>query len=122
MIRVNLNDTLNVTLTYQNGSIGTISYFANGDKSLPKERIEIFCHGAAAIVDDFKELTIYANGKKKRKKLLSQDKGQKEEVKQFVNAILKGSAELISFKEIYNTSLVTFKIIDSIKTGESIKI
>lgn len=118
----NLNDTLNVTLTYQNGSIGTISYLANGDKRVSKERIEIFSHGAVAVVDDFKELTIYSHGKKKRKNLLSQDKGQKEEVRQFVNAILNGAAELISFKEIYNTSLVTFKIIDSIQTGESIKI
>ena len=107
---------------YQNGSIATISYFANGDKRIPKERIEVFSCGSAAIVDNFKELTIYANGKKKRKKLPYQDKGQKEEVRQFVNAIIHGTAELISFKEIYNTSLVTFKIIDSIRTGKSIKI
>ena len=118
----NLNDTLNISLTYQNGSIGTISYFANGDKRLPKERVEIYSHGTVAIFDDFKELTIYAKGKKKRKKLLSQDKGQKEEVKQFVSAILNGTIELISFKEIYNTSLVTFRITDSIQTGESINI
>ena len=118
----NLNDTLNVSLMYQNGSIATISYFANGDKRIPKERIEVFSCGSAAIVDNFKELTIYANGKKKRKKLPYQDKGQKEEVRQFVNAIIHGTAELISFKEIYNTSLVTFKIIDSIRTGKSIKI
>ena len=118
----NPNDTLNVALTYQNGSIGTISYLANGDKRVPKERIEVFYHGTVAIVDDFRELEIYANGKKKRTKLLSQDKGQKEEVKQFVNAILNGTAELISLEEIFNTSLVTFKICDSIQTGESIKI
>ena len=54
--------------------------------------------------------------------LIYQDKGQKEEVQQFVNAILNGNVELISFEEIYNTSLVTFKITDSIKTGKSIKI
>jgi predicted dehydrogenase len=118
----NLNDTVNVTLTYQNGSIGTISYFANGDKGVPKERIEVFCHGTVAIVDDFKELTIYSNGKRRRKKLLSQDKGQKQVVNQFVNAILNGTGELMSFKEIYNTSLVSFKIIDSIQSGGSIKI
>ena len=117
-----LNDTLNVSLTYQNGSIGTISYLANGDKKVSKEHIEVFSHGTTAIVDDFKELTIYSRGKKKRKKLLSQNKGQKEEVKQFVDAILNGTAELISFKEIYNTSLVTFKITESIQTGKSIKI
>jgi predicted dehydrogenase len=118
----NLTDTINVTLTYQNGSIGTISYLANGDKGVPKERIEIFSLGTVAMVDDFKELAIYANGKKKRKKLFSQDKGQKDAVKQFVNAILNGTAEIISFEEIYNTSLITFKAIDSIQTGESIKL
>jgi predicted dehydrogenase/threonine dehydrogenase-like Zn-dependent dehydrogenase len=118
----NMDDTLNVTLKYQNGSIGAISYFANGDKRLPKERIEAFCYGTAAIIDDFKELIIYAKDKKKRKKLFSQDKGQKEEVKQFVDAIRNGTTELIPFKEIYNTSLVTFKIIDSIQSGDIIKI
>jgi polar amino acid transport system substrate-binding protein len=117
-----MNDTLNISMKYQNGSIGTISYFANGDKKLPKERIEIFCHGAAAIIDDFKELAIYAKGKKNRNKLISQNKGQRQEVKQFILSILKGTGELISFNEIYNTSLVTFKIVDSIKAGESIKI
>ena len=118
----NLNDTLNVTLTFQNGSIGTISYLANGDKSLAKERIEVFAHGATAIVDDFKELMIYSRGKKKKKKLISQDKGQKEEVKRFVEAILNGTGEPIPFEEIYNTSLVTFKIIESIRTGTCVKI
>jgi predicted dehydrogenase/threonine dehydrogenase-like Zn-dependent dehydrogenase len=118
----NLNDTLNITLSYKNGSIGTISYLANGDKSLPKERIEVFAHGATAILDDFKELTVFSKGKKKKKKLFSQDKGQKEEVKQFVEAILNGSGELIPFEEIYGTSLVIFKIIESINYGECLKL
>jgi polar amino acid transport system substrate-binding protein len=118
----NLNDTLNVTLKFQNGSIGTISYLANGDKSLAKERIEIFSHGASAVIKDFKELKIYSKGKKKKKKLISQDKGQREELKRFITAILSGTNEPISFEEIYNTSLVTFKIIESIRTGNCIKI
>ena len=119
-----LNDTLNVALTFQNGSIGTISYLANGDKSLPKERIEIFAHGATAIVNDFKELTVYSGGKKKKKKLISQNKGQKEELKRFIEAIIegKGMVGLIPFDDIYNASLVTFKIIESIRTGDCIKI
>jgi predicted dehydrogenase len=117
-----LNDTLNVNLAYQNRSIGTISYLANGDKRLAKERIEVFAHGASAIIDDFKELVVYSGGKKKKKKLISQDKGQKEEVKQFVEAIIEGRQNPIPFEEIYNTSLVTFKIIESIRTGECVKI
>ncbi len=120
----NLNDTLNISLKFQNGSIGTISYLANGDKSFPKERIEIFAHGATAIIDDFKDLTFYSKSKKKKKKLIVQDKGQKEEVKSFIKAINGGKifAMLTPFEEIYNTSLVTFKIVESIRTGNCIKI
>jgi predicted dehydrogenase len=118
----NLNDTLNVSLSYQDGSIGTVSYLANGDRSLPKERIEVFVHGTTAILDDFKTLTFYSGGKKK--KLLTQDKGQREEVVRYIDAIIegKGLANLISFKEIYNTSLVTFKILESIRSGACVKI
>lgn len=118
----NLNDTLNVSLTFQNGSIGTIAYFANGDKSISKEKIEIFTNGCIAVLDDFMRLTIHALGKKKVKKLLSQNKGQKAEVKQFIDVILGRSNELIPFEEIYHSSLATFRIIESIRTGECLKL
>ena len=62
-----LNDVLTISLSYENGSIGSISYFANGDKSLAKERVEIYANGNTAVLDDFKTLTIHANGKKKQK-------------------------------------------------------
>ena len=116
------NDTLNISLKYENGSIGTISYFANGDKSFPKERIEIYANGCVAVLDEFKKLSIHAHGKKKEKKLFSQDKGQKAEVKHFIEAILNGTGAPISFEEIYSASLVTFKVIESIRTGECIRI
>jgi polar amino acid transport system substrate-binding protein len=118
----NSNDTLNVSLRYENGSIGTISYFANGDKSMPKEKIEIFTNGCIAVLDDFKTLAIHSDGRKKGKKLLSQDKGQKTEVKQFIEAILNGTGEVIPFKDIHSSSLVTFKIIESIRSGECLRI
>jgi polar amino acid transport system substrate-binding protein len=118
----NLNDVLNISLRYENGSIGTISYFANGDKGLPKERVEIYANGCTAILGDFKTLVVYADGKKKKKKLLSQNKGQKTEVRQFIEAILNGTGEVIPFEEIHSASLATFKIIESIRSGESVKI
>jgi polar amino acid transport system substrate-binding protein len=116
----NLNDTLNISLTYANGSIGTISYFANGDKSLPKEWVEIYAHGSTAIIHDFKRLLMHAQGKKKGKKLLSQNKGQETEVRLFIESIVKGSGETIPFAEIYSASLVTFKIMESIRSGQRV--
>jgi predicted dehydrogenase len=117
-----LNDVLNVSLTYENGSIGTISYLANGDRSLPKERVEVFCRGSTAVLDDFRMLSMYVRGKKKEKRLLTQDKGQKREVKAFLEAIIEGRGEVIPFQEIYSASLVTFKILESIRTGESVRV
>jgi predicted dehydrogenase/threonine dehydrogenase-like Zn-dependent dehydrogenase len=118
----NLNDILNISLSYKNGSIGTISYFANGDKSLPKERVEVFSNGCAAILDDFKVLAIHAKGKKRVKKMMSQDKGQKKEVQVFIKSILDATDNIIGFDEIYSASLVTFKILESIRAGLSINL
>ena len=117
-----LNDTLSVSLSYQNGSIATILYCANGNNRLPKEYVEVYANGCTAILDDFKVLKIYANNKKQVKKLLTQDKGQKNEIKQFLNAVLNGESELIPFHEIYSTSLATFKIIESIRCGSCLKL
>ena len=117
-----LNDTLHVSLTYENGSIGSLSYFANGDRSLSKERVEVFAHGSTGVLDDFKALSIFGQGKKREKKLLTQDKGQKSEVRLFIDAILKGGKAPIPFEETYNASLVTFKILESIRSGKSLRI
>jgi threonine dehydrogenase-like Zn-dependent dehydrogenase len=57
----------------ENGTEESICYFANGDTSLPKERVEVYALGATAIIEDFKSLFIHAGGRKKVKKLLSQD-------------------------------------------------
>ena len=118
----NLNDVLNISLSYENGSIGTISYFSNGGKGLPKERCEIFADGVTAVIDDYRKVTLYANGKKNTEKLMSQDKGQRVEVSEFINAILAGNGNVIPFEEIAATSLATFRVSESIGLGKSLKI
>ncbi|MFO7716191.1 MAG: Gfo/Idh/MocA family oxidoreductase [Desulfosarcina sp.] len=112
-----MNDVVNVSLTYRNGSIGSIDYLANGDKSLPKERVEVFANGCSAVLDDFKTLSVYAHGRKRDTKLINQDKGQKVQVQSFINAILTGSEAPIELAEIYSATLTTFKILESIRTG-----
>jgi polar amino acid transport system substrate-binding protein len=116
------NDTLTLTLQFQNGSIGTVSYFANGDKSLPKEKLEVFVNGCVHVLDDFKTLTIHAQGKTREKRLRVQDKGQKNGVGQFIRAILQGGDPVIPFEEIHATTLVTLKAMESLRTGESISL
>ena len=118
----NLNDILSISISYENGSIGTICYFSNGDKNLSKERIEIFCNGCTAIIDDFRNLSIFQKGIRKNKKLIRQDKGQKYEVKEFIEKILSGEDEVIPMKEIFITSTVCFKIIESLQQCNRVNI
>ncbi len=114
-------DTLVINLKFQNGSIATVSYFANGSKELAKEYLEVYGSGVTAILNDFKELTIYGKNKK-RYKLSNQDKGHRQEVNAFLDAVKHGSPAPIPFQEIYWSSLLPFKIIESIRRGKSIAI
>ena len=118
----NLNDTVTITLAFANGSIGSISYFANGDKKLPKEYVEVYSNGVTAVLDDFRTLSVYGSGKKKDKKLMNQDKGQKNEVQVFLRAVKDGHPSPIPFEQIYNTSLVTFKSLESLRSGNAVRL
>ncbi|MBL7934546.1 MAG: bi-domain-containing oxidoreductase [Bacteroidia bacterium] len=116
----NLRDTLVINLKMQNGSIASISYFSNGSKELSKEYLEVFSNGQSFILNDFKTLTIHGKSSKIIN-LSNQDKGHKEEVKQFLDAIKKGLPCPISFDETYNAMKSTFKVVESIaRNGEQI--
>lgn len=111
-----LHDTVSISVQYQNGSIGTVHYFSNGSSALKKEYVEIYQTGTTAVLNDFTELTIFGKGKPQRKRLLVQDKGQKNEVKLFIKAIEKGMLPPIAFEELYNASLVSIKAMDSLRS------
>ncbi|TSA25917.1 oxidoreductase [bacterium] len=117
----NFMDTLTVNLNFENGSIASIAYYSNGSKALKKEYLEIFSAGQTAIIDDFKKLKLYGR-KEKKYKLVNQDKGHAEEVKLFLESIKNGLPCPISFEDIYISTLVTFKVIESIKTKSSINL
>jgi len=109
------DDNVAVVVKFKNGSVGNLVYLANGDKSLPKESIEVFCGGVVGVIHDFREGYLYRDGRKK--KLSSSGKGHKEEVFEFLDWIKKGGVAPISFRSICLTTLTTFKIIDSLKSG-----
>lgn len=117
----NLEDTLIINLGFSDGSIATINYFSNGNKNIPKEYIEVFSGGQVAVINDFKSMILYGNRKKsfKQKK---QDKGHKSEIEAFIATINNGLPSPIPFEELYNSSLATFKVIESLRTRKTIAI
>jgi len=115
-------DTLAINLQFRNGAIGTIAYVANGSKDLFKEYIEVHQAGVTAVLKDFKELNVFGSGRPYSKKLISQDKGQKEMVRAFIAAVRDGGAAPITFEDIYTVTLTTFKILESIRKNARIEI
>lgn len=109
------SDNVIITLTFMDGSIGNITYLANGNKALSKEHLEIFGGGNSAIIHDFNSVSLFQNNSVKKVK--TSGKGQKEEVLAFLKAIETGAESPISFESLYSTTLATFKIIDSLATG-----
>jgi predicted dehydrogenase/threonine dehydrogenase-like Zn-dependent dehydrogenase len=80
-------DTASITLKFADGSVGTIHYFANGSKSFPKERLEVFTAGRVLALDNFRKLAGYGWPGFSKMNLWSQDKGQATCVKAFVESI-----------------------------------
>lgn len=113
----NLNDTLCINIKFANGSIGTISYFANGAKSLSKEHVEIHRGGVSAILSDFKRLDIYTGSRHTKKKLFNQNKGQPTMIRSFLSSVKTGVPCPITFEEIRAVSLTTLRVLESIKSG-----
>ncbi len=108
-------DNIAIVIKFANGSVGNLTYLANGDKAMPKELIEVFSGSKVGIINDFRDGLIYKNGK--AIKLKSSGKGHKEEVVAFLNALKSGNGSPISFRSICLTTLTTFRIHDSLFTG-----
>jgi len=116
------DDSVFVTLKFTDGSNGTIAYLAEGDRALQKERVEIFGSGRTFVIEDFRGSVAYRNGREKAARLRAQDKGQREEVRAVCASVLAGGPPPIPLVELATTTRATFRILDSLRTGQPIKV
>jgi predicted dehydrogenase len=116
-------DNLAAILSFADGSLGTIVYVANGDKSFSKERVEVFAQGSVATLDDFRELhTIRAGVHRAVKSRFRVDKGHREEWRQFSAAVRNGVNHSIPLSDLLNGSLTTLAIARAAQTGSKIAV
>ncbi|MEN8130903.1 MAG: bi-domain-containing oxidoreductase [Pseudomonadota bacterium] len=104
------DDKVSFALKFEDGSFGTVHYLANGHKSYPKERLEVFCAGGVLQLDNFRRLRGYGWPGFRKMNLWRQDKGQKACAAAFVRAVEQGGAAPIPFQEIMEVSRVTIDI------------
>lgn len=77
-----------LNLSFDNGSIASISYFSNGSKKVDKEHLEVFCANWVAVVDNFKGLRLY--GTKMSRSRSRQDRGHRPEISAFLESVKTG--------------------------------
>ena len=108
-------DNIAVVVKFANGSVGNLTYVANGDKGMPKEHLEIFGGNVSFVINDFRNGTLFRNNKETNIK--NTGKGHQQEVAAFLGAVKEGKEAPISFESLYTTTLLTLKILDSLSTG-----
>ena len=104
-----------ITLSFSDGSIGVINYFANGGKVFAKERIEVFCDDAVLQLDNFRKLRGYGWKGFRKMNLWSQNKGQLACVQAFMGSIRNNLPSPISPDEIFEVSRVAIDVADQIR-------
>ncbi len=113
-----VDDNVQITLELADGSIGSITYVASGDAALPKERVEVFGGGRAAVLDDFRRLQLVERGRTRvTKSRFRQDKGHRGEWTALANELRGVETSLPPLEQLVGTSLATFGVVESIRSG-----
>lgn len=116
-------DNVVMTFRYPDGSIGTVTYVANGDKSFPKEQLTVFSGGRVAALDDFRTLELVKDGKRQvLRSALRQDKGHLAGWSAFVQAVKTKGKAPIPYAQIIGVTRATFKAVESLRSGKEIEI
>jgi predicted dehydrogenase/threonine dehydrogenase-like Zn-dependent dehydrogenase len=112
-----------ITIEFEDGSLGTISYVCSGDRVFSKERVEVFGGGCVAVLDDFRRLELVRNGRKQIfRSWLRQDKGHTAELRAFAECVQSGSSTPIALEGIVAATLATIRIVDSMRSGRQEKV
>ncbi|WP_437598127.1 bi-domain-containing oxidoreductase [Sorangium sp. So ce590] len=104
------DDNVIVTLTFGDGSVGTLIYTSMGDPSVPKESYEVLCEGKVAQLHDWRALSLTERGKTRTTRALKADKGHAAQIEAFVRACNAGAPSPIPWNSIEATTRATFAI------------
>lgn len=114
-------DKMSINLGFADGSIATVHYWANGPKSFPKERVEIFSENRVLTIDNWRRLVAW-DWKNAPSMRMTQDKGHKAEIAAFIDRVATGGEALIPFDEIERVTMATFAAMRSAKEGVTISL
>jgi predicted dehydrogenase/threonine dehydrogenase-like Zn-dependent dehydrogenase len=114
------SDEVVATIRFGTSAVGTLIYSGSGDPRMPKERVEAFGGGLAAVLDDFRRLELHRAGKSEIVKS-RQDKGHKAQMALFVKAA-RGEAEPPPVDSYLDSTRATIALVESLRNGEPVEL
>ena len=112
------DDKMTITLSFADGSFGTVHYLANGHRSISKERLEVFCAGRVIQLDNFRRMTAVGWKSFRRMNLWQQDKGHVDEVRTFLAAVASGGPLPIPLEELNEVTRASFDAVLAAETRQ----
>ena len=103
-----------ILLQFANGTNAVINYFTNGSSAYDKERVEVYSDGRTLILENWQKLTGHGFKSFSQQKA-TQDKGHEAQFTQIIAALKSGSAPLIPFESLVNTTRASFAAVESMR-------
>lgn len=108
-------DNVLVSITFADGSVGTIHYLANGAAAVEKEYLEVSGEARTARMWNFKKVEC-AVDRKKSTTSFSGDKGHAAEMKALLEGFESGTGSPIRIESLAATSRATFGALESLRS------
>ncbi|MBN2386424.1 MAG: bi-domain-containing oxidoreductase [Anaerolineales bacterium] len=112
-------DNACMLFSFPDGSLGVVDYLANGDRSFAKERVEVFCGGSLAVLDDFRTLEMVRDGRRKVRKLAGQDKGHVDEMRAWAAAV-RSAEPPIPYEQLFGVARATLAAVEALRTRHTV--
>jgi predicted dehydrogenase/threonine dehydrogenase-like Zn-dependent dehydrogenase len=113
------HDNVVLHFKFHDGSMGTVNYLANGDKSYPKERVEVFTNGRVAVLNDFRSLELVRDGKRQLiQNRLRQDKGHLAAWQAFLTAVRSGGKPPIPYEHLIGVTRAALVAMTALESGK----
>jgi predicted dehydrogenase len=114
-------DNFSAVVEFAGGASGCLVYTSAGDRSFGKERFEVFCGGNAAVLDDFRILEIWRDGRRQVwHSRMRQDKGHKAIWDAFLQAVIQGGKAPIPMEELFAVTRATFALQQAVRENRTV--
>jgi predicted dehydrogenase len=109
-------DNFAATFEFSNGAVGSLVYTSAGDRSFPKERVEVFCGERVGVLEDFRSAEIWRKGNRRVwNSRLAQDKGHRAVWEAFIHSLEAGEPAPIPPEEIFAVTRATFGLLKAVR-------